>query len=451
MKFFTINTTVGTNTNGSNTSAIPTAVPFLNITPDSRSGAMGEAGVAISPDVNANYWNPAKLAFLENDNDVSISYSPWLRQDASQNDLGTYSPNEFAINGSYARKFGEDFSLALTAGFIHSNLSNAFFSTGTGAQAKAGNALAAGVSLFYTKPTQEFGSDAIFSFGTNISNIGSKISYADNGPKYFLPANLKIGIANTVNLDDYNQLTFALDFNKLLVPTPPILDANGNIVKGTSDNVSVPAGIFGSFTDAPGGFSEELQEITISPGLEYWYNRLFAVRAGYFYENPNKGGSHYLTLGVGFKYTDFAFDFSYLAASQQNSPLANTLRFSLSVNFGGDKNKDKHIMRELLAILMPMYYFMQFAMHYLEQRISAILVMVLLREKGWEINNIDAMVCLEAPKINPHIPEMKGHIAAAAAISEEDISIKATTNEQLGFIGREEGVVAYAVCLIEKI
>lgn len=395
MKFFTINifavccslllpsivfsqTTIGTNTDGSNTTAVPTAVPFLHITPDSRSGAMGEAGVAISPDVNANYWNPAKLTFLEADDAVSLSYSPWLRQlvpdislsylsyahkiddrnaigaslryfnsgpiqftDHMANSLGTYSPNEFAINGSYARKFGEEFSLALTAGFIHSNLSNAFFSTGTGAQAKAGNALAAGVSLFYTKPTQEFGSDAIFSFGTNISNIGSKISYADNGPKYFLPANLKIGIANTVNLDDYNQLTFALDLNKLLVPTPPIRDANGNIIKGKDDNVSVPAGIFGSFTDAPGGFSEELQEITISPGLEYWYNRLFAVRAGYFYENPNKGGSHYLTLGVGFKYSEFVFDFSYLAASQQNSPLANTLRLSLSANFGGDKNKDK--------------------------------------------------------------------------------------------------------------
>jgi len=152
-----------------------------------------------------------------------------------------------------------------------------------------------------------------------------------------LPANWKLGLANTVNLDDYNQVTFALDFNKLLVPTPPIRDANGNIIKGKDDNVSVPAGIFGSFGDAPGGFSEELQEITISPGVEYWYNQLFAIRAGYFYENPNKGGSHYLTLGVGFKYDAFTFDFSYLAASQQNSPLANTLRFTLSASFGGEK------------------------------------------------------------------------------------------------------------------
>jgi len=394
MKFFSINKlvflstiffptlvmsqTIGTNTNGSNTTAIPTAVPFLNITPDSRSGAMGDAGVAISPDVNANYWNPAKLVYLQEDDNVALSYSPWLRQlvpdislsylsyahklddrntigaslryfnygtiqfrDASQNDLGTYSPNEFSLNASFARKFGEEFSLALTAGFIHSNLSNAFFSSGTGAQEKAGNSISAGVSLFYTKQTQEFGTDATFSFGTNISNIGSKISYSATGPKYFLPANLRIGAANTFNLDDYNQVTFTVDLNKLLVPTPPIVDDNGNIIKGKSDDVSVPSGIFQSFTDAPNGFSEELQEITVSAGMEYWYNQLFALRAGYFYENPNKGNAHYLTLGVGFKYEEFNFDFSYLAASQQNSPLANTLRFTLIANFGGNKNSGK--------------------------------------------------------------------------------------------------------------
>jgi hypothetical protein len=370
--------TNGTNTNGTNVTAIPTAVPFLNITPDSRSGAMGDAGVALTPDVNANYWNPSKLAFLDNDDNVSLSYSPWLRQlvpdislsylsyahkiddrntigaslryfnsgpiqftDQFQNNLGTYSPNEFAINASFARKFGEDFSLGLTIGYIHSNLSNAFFSSGSGDQAKAGNAIAAGVSLYYHKPVEEFGNDAIFAFGTNISNIGSKISYSDNGPKYFLPANLKIGAANTINLDDFNQLTVTLDLNKLLVPTPPIRDADGNILKGKDDNVSVPAGIFGSFTDAPGGFSEELKEITLSPGVEYWYNQVFALRAGYFYQNASKGGAHYFTTGVGLKYDIFNFDFSYLAASQSNSPLANTLRFTLSANFGSTKNSNK--------------------------------------------------------------------------------------------------------------
>ncbi|MFB9842143.1 type IX secretion system outer membrane channel protein PorV [Mucilaginibacter ginsenosidivorans] len=362
----------GTNTNGSNSSQIPTAVPFLLITPDSRSGAMGEAGVALSPDVNANFWNPSKLAFLDGGDDLSASYSPWLRNlvpdvslsyiayahklddrntfgasmryfnlgsieltDASQQSLGTYTPNEFSIDGSFARKFGNEFSLGLTLRYIHSSLANGSFLSGQ--QVKAGNAIAADVSLFYTKQIQEFGNNATFSFGTNISNIGSKISYTDNGTKYFLPTNWKFGIANTINLDEYNQFTFALDFNKLLVPTPPIRDADGNIIKGKDDNVSVPAGIFGSFTDAPGGFSEELQEFTISPGVEYWYNKQFALRAGYFYENPNKGGLHYFTIGTGFKYDIFAFDFAYIAASQQNSPLANTLRFTLMANFGSTK------------------------------------------------------------------------------------------------------------------
>lgn len=362
----------GTNTNGSNSSQIPTAVPFLLITPDSRSGAMGEAGVALSPDVNANFWNPSKLAFLDGGDDLSASYSPWLRNlvpdvslsyiayahklddrntfgasmryfnlgsieltDASQQSLGTYTPNEFSIDGSFARKFGNEFSLGLTLRYIHSSLANGSFLSGQ--QVKAGNAIAADVSLYYTKQIQEFGNNATFSFGTNISNIGSKISYTDNGTKYFLPTNWKFGIANTINLDEYNQFTFALDFNKLLVPTPPIRDSDGNIIKGKDDNVSVPAGIFGSFTDAPGGFSEELQEFTISPGIEYWYNKQFALRAGYFYENPNKGGLHYFTVGTGFKYDIFAFDFAYIAASQQNSPLANTLRFTLMANFGSTK------------------------------------------------------------------------------------------------------------------
>ncbi|MDB4901667.1 MAG: hypothetical protein JWQ63_948 [Mucilaginibacter sp.] len=373
--------TTATNTSGI---IIPNSeVPFLNLTPDSRSGAMGEAGVATTPDVNANYWNPAKLTFLEDDDNVSLSYSPWLRQlipdislsylsyahkiddrssvgaslryfnygsipltDVYSNSQGTYSPNEFSVNGSYARKFGDEFSLGFTAGYIHSNFSNASFSSGS-QQARAGNAFSAGVSFFYRKKLQEFGTDGIFSFGTNISNIGSKISYSDVGTKYFLPANLKIGAADVINLDDYNQITLTLDLNKLLTPTPPVRDANGNIISGKDDNVSVPSGVFGSFTDAPGGFSGELKEITVSPGFEYWYDQLVALRMGYFYQNPNNpnsantGGSHYLTLGVGFKYILFNFDFSYIASTQQNSALANTLRFTLMGSFGGNKNANK--------------------------------------------------------------------------------------------------------------
>lgn len=364
----------GVNTNGSNTTSIPTAVPFLNISPDSRSGALGDAGVALSPDVNANFWNPSKLAFLEDRDAVSISYSPWLRHlvpdvslsylsyahklddrntigaslryfnlgsiqlvDANQNNQGIYRPSEYSVDFSLARKFGEDFSLGLTGRYIHSDLSNESFSTGSSQQTQAGNAFAADVSLYYKKTIQEFGSDALFAFGTNISNIGTKISYTTGGTQYFLPTNLKIGAANTWNLDNYNQITLTLDLNKLLVPTPPIRDANGNIIKGKDDNISVPAGIFGSFTDAPGGFSEEIQEITLSPGFEYIYNKQFALRVGYFYENPYQGNRQYVTLGVGLKYESYSFDFSYLAASQQNSPIANTVRFSISANFGSIK------------------------------------------------------------------------------------------------------------------
>ncbi|MBS1522753.1 MAG: type IX secretion system outer membrane channel protein PorV [Bacteroidetes bacterium] len=344
------------NTNGSNqATAIQTAVPFLLITPDSRSGGMGEAGVALSPDANSNFWNPSKLAFIEAPDNVSVNYSPWLRSlipdvtlsylgyahklderntigaairyfnvgtiqayDNLQNFQGNFISSEYSIDGSFARTFGEEFSIGLTARYIRSNLSNGY--SASGVTAKPGNALAADVSMFYKTEAQQFGKDALFSFGVNISNIGTKISYSTDGAKYFLPTNLKIGIADMVNLDDVNSFTFAFDINKLLVPTKP------------NSDVSVPSGLFGSFTDA--SFTEEMQELSFSPGVEYWYNKLFALRAGYLYQNPNKGGLHYLTLGTGFKYDQFAFDFSYIAASQQSSPLANTLRFTLSANFG---------------------------------------------------------------------------------------------------------------------
>jgi hypothetical protein len=346
----------GVNTNGtSQAAAIQTAVPFLLITPDSRSGAMGEAGVALSPDANSNFWNPAKLAFIESPDNVSVNYSPWLRSlipdvtlsylgyahklderntigaairyfnvgtiqsyDGFQNFQGNFISSEYSIDASFARTFGEEFSIGLTARYIRSNLSNGY--SVSGVTAKPGNALAADVSMFYKTQAQQFGKDALFSFGLNISNIGTKISYSNDGTKYFLPTNLKLGIADMVNLDDVNSVTFAFDINKLLVPTRP------------NSSASVPSGLFGSFSDAP--LSEEIQELSFSPGIEYWYNKLFALRAGYLYQNPNKGGLHYLTIGTGFKYEQFAFDFSYIAASQQSSPLANTLRFSLSANFG---------------------------------------------------------------------------------------------------------------------
>ena len=351
--------TAQTSTNGSNASALSTAVPFLTISPDSRSGALGDAGVAISPDVNANYWNPSKLAFIESDDSFSLSYSPWLRNlvpdislsylsyahklddrntvgvslryfnigtvnltDGAGNSLGSFTPSEFSIDGSLARKFGDDFSLGLTLRYIHSNLSNGSASSPNQGE-KAGNAVAADVSMYYKKPTVEMGKDALFAFGFDISNIGTKISYAEDGPSYYLPANLKVGIANTWTLNDANDVTFALDLNKLLVPSQ------------ANSNVSVPAGIFQSFTDAPIG--DEFKEIYYSAGLEYTYDRALYLRAGYYYQNPSEGGRNYATLGVGVKYQEFNFDFAYLAASQANSALANTLRFTLSANFGGTK------------------------------------------------------------------------------------------------------------------
>lgn len=351
----------GTNTNGSSASgAIVTAVPFLTVSPDARSGAIGDAGVALGSDRNANYWNPSKLAFIENGDQLSLSYSPWLPRlvpdinlaylsyahklddrntiglslkyfnlgpiqgvDENQQNQGIFRPNELAVDATFARKFGENFSLGTSLRYIYSNLSNGLVSNGQ--QTKAGQAVAADVSLYYKTPTQFLGEDNLLAFGVNISNIGSKISYTETGQKYFLPTNLRIGVANTVYLDSYNELTVTLDANKLLVPS------NAN------STASVPAGIFGSFSDA--GLSGELKEINFAGGLEYLYNHQFALRGGYFYENPNRGNRKYLTLGVGFKYQAFNIDFSYLVANELQSALANTLRFTLGYTFGKDLSK----------------------------------------------------------------------------------------------------------------
>lgn len=341
------------------TGIISTGVPFLLISPDARSGAMGDVGSAITADANSIHWNPAKLAFIENKNGISLSYSPWLQHlvpdinlaylsgyhqlddrntigaslryfslgqiqlvDINKVDQGTYSPNEFALDGTLARKFGDNFSLGTALRFIYSNLANGQFSSGQ--QTKPGTALAADVSGYFRKETILLGSDARFALGLNISNIGNKINYTDGGKKIFLPTNLKLGTATTF-LNGLNEFTVALDINKLLVPTP---DTDGNV-----PDKSVPAGIFGSFADAPGGFSEELKEINYALGMEYWYNKQFALRGGYFYESPDKGDRQYLTLGAGLRYNVFNLDFAYLLASQQKSPLANTLRFSLVFNF----------------------------------------------------------------------------------------------------------------------
>lgn len=361
-----------TQTNGSESNNIVTAVPFLLITPDARSGAMGDAGVAVSGDVNSASINASKLAFIDRPYGFSVSYSPWLKSlvpdinlaylsgfyklddrntigaslryfslgtiqltDLNQQDLGIANPNELAFDVSFARSFGEEFSLGSSVRYIYSNLASGQLSSS--GQVRGGKSVAVDVSGLYKTATTMFGKQAVLSAGANISNIGTKMSYSDGGENFFLPTNFKLGGASTIVVDDYSTFTLALDFNKLLVPTQPIYDSNNNIISGRDPNRSVPAGIFGSFSDAPGGFSEELREVGISTGLEYWYNQQFALRAGYNYQSPLKGDSRYFTLGLGLKYNVFNIDFSYLLANAQTSPLANTLRFGLLFNFGDKK------------------------------------------------------------------------------------------------------------------
>lgn len=356
-----------TQTDGKRTNTIQTAAPFLLITPDARSGAMGDVGVALSPDANSMHWNPSKLAFIDKPTGFSASYTPWLRNlvpdvdlgylsmyhrldgrntisgalryfsygsiqltDNSQNDIGVYSPNEFSVEGSFSRRLGDGFSLGTTLRYIRSSLSNGQFN---GQDIQPATALATDASGYFKTGTVMFGRDTELALGLNLSNIGTKMSYSEGGSKSFLPANMKLGAASTFLLDELNTFTLALDMNKLLVPTNPIRDVNGTIVEGRDPDRSVPAAIFGSFSDAPGGFSEEFSEISFSLGTEYWYNRQFALRSGYFYEAPTKGDRRYLTLGAGLKYNVFNLDFAYLLANQQTSPLAQTLRFSLVFNF----------------------------------------------------------------------------------------------------------------------
>jgi len=347
---------------------ISTAVPFLTISPDSRAGAMGDAGVATSPDINSMHWNPAKFGFIENNSGVSVSYTPWLRElvkdmnlayltafkkldnnqtiaaslryftlgdiqftDDRGNIQGSQNPNEFAIDVAYSRKLTDNLSGGIAFRYIRSDLTKGQFVAGL--ESKPGNAFAADVSVYYQK---ELPKDMIWSWGVNISNIGSKISYTDDDNKEFIPTNLRLGTALKMDLDNYNSITFTTDMNKLLVPTPKnaaiVEDNNIPVVGSQQSDKSVIGGMFNSFTDAPGGFSEEIKEITWSLGAEYWYQKQFAIRAGYFYENQEKGNRKFFTAGLGVKLYMFDIDFSYLLPTQQNNPLQNTLRFTLSAN-----------------------------------------------------------------------------------------------------------------------
>jgi len=363
---------------------ILSAMPFLRIVPDARSGAMGDVGIAISPDANSMHHNASKLAFVQQDVGLSATYTPWLRdlgltdvylaylsgfkqidelqtigyslrffslgeitftnQDGGITGEGKPREMEFAL--AYARKLGENLSAGLTAKYIYSNLA-AGQSIGN-IEISAANAFAVDVSLFYKKPMKVSGYDSKFTFGTNISNVGSKVSYTANVVKDFLPMNLGLGTALEMEFDEYNTMTFAFDINKALLPTPvskfidngdqtptlnPDWDADGDDFADYRQQ-SMFSALLGSFSDAQGGFGEELQELAYSIGIEYWYDKQFAVRTGYYYENALKGDRKFLTVGVGLKYNVFGLNLSYLVPTNNNrNPLDNTLRFTLNFDF----------------------------------------------------------------------------------------------------------------------
>jgi len=347
---------------------IQTAVPFLRISPDAKTGAMGDAGAATPADANALYSNPSKIAYAEDKAAVAISYSPWLRnlttdmyitylsgyhkldnkstlgvsakyfsmgdihlRDELFSSLGTYRPTDLSFDATYARLFGSALSLATTFRFIYSSVADA---TGVDGQSStAATALAVDISAYHQKEILLGNQAHNLAFGINISNIGNKLSYLNSGERMFLPTNLKLGSALTINPGSPQQLLVALDFNKLLVPTPPRLNAEGDIVAGRNTDRSAASGIFGSFSDAPGGLSEEISEVSLGLGIEYLMYQKLGVRGGYYYESPDKGNRQYLTTGAGYRYSSLQVDFSYLFSTIKNSPLANSLRVSLMYAF----------------------------------------------------------------------------------------------------------------------
>ncbi len=365
---------------------ITTAVPFLQIAPDSRAGGMGDYGVATTPDPNSIHWNPAKLAFIEKNGGFSVSYTPWLR--ALVNDINlaylsgykklkndqtiaasllyfslgsidftddnavkyyTFSPSEWAFDVAYARKLGENLSGGLALRYIYSNLTGGVAIQNGTVTTHAGTSAAADVSVYYKKDVEVSKKKSLLAFGLNISNIGNKISYTDTKVKDFIPTNFRLGSNLKIELDKYNSISFGADINKLLVPTNPVYkrDSTGNYVYQDGNkvvlagkdptNISVPGALLSSWSDAPAGFKEELREFTYSIGTEYWYDNQFAIRAGYFHEAATKGNRKFFTIGAGLRYNVFGLDFAYLIPTTQRNPLENTLRFTLVFDFDAPK------------------------------------------------------------------------------------------------------------------
>ena len=372
---------------------ITTALPFMSITPDSRAGGMGDAGTALSPSSSSVYWNTSILSFSDQTSEVSLSYTPWLRQltndihlsylsgyykinkshtiggalryfslgeitftDASGNVIRDDKPSEFEITGAYAFRLSNKLSLGINGKFAYSNLTGGL--TVGGVNTKPGVVGAADLSFTYYNDDAKIGNlDGVYTFATTINNIGNKVAYSELDTRDFIPMNLKIGNSFLANFDAYNKVTFSLDLQKLLVPTPPSYYFDGQdyiMTSGLNPDVGVINGMIQSFYDAPGNvvvddddvpiadadgnyevvkgtrFREELSEINIAFGTEWWYNDVFAVRGGVFFESKNKGNRQFMNLGASLKYNMFAIDFSYLASlNGRQSPLANTLRFTV--------------------------------------------------------------------------------------------------------------------------
>jgi hypothetical protein len=355
--------------------AITTAVPILTLSPDARGSSLGDAGVATSPDANAAFYNPGKLGFVDYKYAVSPSYSPWLRQITDDMSLsylsgygkvgtrgafaasllyfnlgqidyrtgnnlpaGSFNPKEYAVTVSYGQKLGENFGVGISARYVRSNLVGNY----SGNDAQAGNSFAADLGAYYTKDATLGAGIYNFAFGASISNLGNKMVYTSATNSSFLPTTLRLGTAITREIDSYNKITLAFDATKLLVPSPYYEDpynpgSAAQVARVQQTNTErqqqgIVQGIFSSFSDAPGGFKGELQEINLHTGLEYWYNNTIAARVGYFYENPHVGARQYLSFGLGARLSVFGVDGTYLVPNSQANPLAQTIRVSLHFN-----------------------------------------------------------------------------------------------------------------------
>jgi len=361
---------------------ISTGMPILLVAPDAVSGAMGDVGAATPPDIYSSHWNNSKFAFIEGDFGLSTTYTPWLRNlgvgdmnllylgaykrlgsrgtvaasltyfslgeiqstDPEGNSRGTMNPNEFAADVTYAMKLNDELSLGASGRYVHSDLTNGQqVSDGSGyVTTKPARSLAADLGLYWQHPLD--GAQTL-AMGAFVSNMGAKLSYSnDDTRQEFLPANLRLGARYSNTLDQSNRISIMADVNKLLVPTPPVTvgdntysDYYPNLTEYY--NTGVMRGIIQSFYDAPGGLSEELRELQVSVGAEYWYKNTLAARAGYFYENDTKGGRRYATVGFGLKYNVMQFDFAYLIPTTafSSNPLTNTIRISLTFNLAKKK------------------------------------------------------------------------------------------------------------------